>query len=103
MSSLRWEESGVKKEFSLRSRVSTKWRDLGIQLDMTLNELEAIERDRTNTNERWMHVMQRWLDGCCKIYPPTWDGLYKLLQDAGTPGIARELKDAVQSYTTYSL
>ena len=96
--SLDWEEHGVEKHFSLRSRVSAKWRDLGMRLDITFNDLQGFSyKYQMDFNECWMQVMQRWLDGCSWSYHPTWDGLYKLLEDIRKPAIARELKDAVQA------
>ena len=42
--------------------------------------------------------MQKWMDGInekdCK---PSWDGLFKILRDIGTPKVAGDLKKAVEN------
>ena len=41
--------------------------------------------------------MEHWLNGAGKdCYPPTWEGLYTLLEDAQCSQVAEELKKAVE-------
>ena len=36
------------------------------------------------------------MDGGSKGYPPTWEGLYRLVEDVGCPAVAKQLKEAVE-------
>ena len=47
----------------------------------------------------WMKIMQCWLNGESDEYPPSWEGLYTLLEDVGYPAVATELKTAVGKLT----
>ena len=48
----------------------------------------------------WTKVMQHWLNGVGKDrYPPTWEGLYMLLEDAEYPQVAEDLKKVVDDST----
>lgn len=62
-------------------------------LDLELNQLKGLSSQ--TVDDCWDSVMQHWLDGGCKDYPVTWEGLYDLLEDAGYPEVARKLKEAV--------
>lgn len=47
--------------------------------------------------------MEYWLNGVGKDrYPPTWEGLYVLLEDAKLSQVAEELKKAVEEKTADS-
>ncbi len=48
--------------------------------------------DNRATVACWLKVMQYWL---APDYPPTWDGLYLLLQDVECSEAAKGLKEAV--------
>ncbi len=83
-------------EFRLVSRVSRKWESFGILLGIPYNELEVWKDDSRSSDQRWLRVMQHWLDGKGPPdYPPTWDGLYLLLQDVECAQVAEELRKAV--------
>lgn len=58
------------------------------------------EQYRGNANKCWTKVMEHWLNGVGKDrYPPTWEGLYMLLEDTEYVQIAEELKKAVDETT----
>ena len=79
-------------------RVSAKWRRIGKRIGLTLNNLDAIERDRRRVEACWEDVMQKWLDGQGQeIYPITWEGLYRLLTDIDSSQVAQELRAAVEA------
>ncbi len=77
-----------------------KWKDFGLRLNMTLNDLEALEREhRGNARDIWNRVMDHWLagrGGC--DYPASWEGLYTLLRDLDLSEVANELEKAVNGH-----
>ena len=46
--------------------------------------------------------MEHWLTGESVDYPPTWEGMYTMLEDAELAQVAMSLKEAVEGniYTT---
>ena len=66
-------------------------------LGITQNQLEVWEQQYSgNAQNCWRKVMEHWLNGGAKDkYPPTWDGLYDLLEDARCSQVAEELKRTV--------
>ena len=70
---------------------------MGYLLELPINELEAIEMDHRRVNECWNAIMTQWLRGMSQIYPPTWEGLFMLLEDAEFNRVAKELSKAVAS------
>ena len=97
LSLFKWkDEQGRSQSFCLRDRVSSKWRDFGIHLDLQQNTLDNWHGEFLgNANACWDHVMQAWLERGHRDYPPTWEGLYHLLEDVGFAQVARELKNVV--------
>ena len=77
--------------------MSAAWRMFGKLLDFKFNQLRGLEQQyRGVGDDCWDHVMQHWMDGGSKSYPPTWQGLYSLLKDAGFAAVANELEEAVK-------
>ena len=77
--------------------MSAAWRKFGKLLDFKFNQLRGLEQQyRGVGDDCWDHVMQHWMDGGSKSYPPTWQGLYSLLKDAEFAAVAIELKEAVE-------
>lgn len=78
---------------------------MGIQLGITLNDLEALESEhRGKVEDIWDKVMAHWLKakgkhGC--DYPNTWEGLYTLLEDTECSQVAADLKKAVTRYCSH--
>ena len=95
---LKWkDDQGKTKTLRLVDMVSAKWKTFGLLLGITSNQLDALERQHSgNSNICWTKVMARWLNGGSKDqYPPTWEGLYMLLEDAEFSQVAEDLKKAV--------
>lgn len=85
------------KTLRLVDMVSAKWKNFGVLLGITQNQLDVWEKQYCgNANMCWTKVMAYWLNGGSKDqYPPTWDGLYTLLEDAEYSQVAEELKKVV--------
>ena len=83
-------------EFRLVDRVSAKWRKFGRLMDLESNVLDSWDSCcRGGVEDCWFRVMQHWMNGGSKNYPPTWEGLHSLVEDVGYPAVAKELKEAV--------
>ena len=84
--------------FRLLERVSSNWRRFGLKLDISRHRLDDIGRlTRGDTEECWVKIMYYWLDGCSSHYPPTWEGMYKLLYDIQCLAVAKDLEFAVNN------
>ena len=77
-----------------------KWKDFGLLLGMTLNDLEALEREhRGKAKDIWNQVMDHWLAGRGGgDYPTSWEGMYALLNDLELSEVADELEKAVNKH-----
>ena len=79
-------------------RVSASWKYFGLLLKLEINVLKAWDNlDRGDANMCWARVMEHWLthEGNHGDYPPSWEGLYALLNDAEYSVVAEELRKAV--------
>ena len=87
-------------KFQLVSQVSAKWKDFGLLLNVTLNDLEALEQEhRGNAKNIWNRVMDHWLAGKGGYdYPASWEGLYTLLKDLDFSEVSDELEKAVSGH-----
>ena len=95
---LKWkDEQGQEQTFRLVNRVSTDWKIFGRLLQLTEKQLDGFdEQYLRNTTTCWNRVMEHWLAGGGRPdYPPTWEGLYTLLEDMELKEIAEELKKAL--------
>ena len=102
MGIIKYMEGGEKKKFNLEERVSGKWREMGIGMNIELNTLDNIEDDKGKVSKCWQEIMKRWMDGEGESsgYPASWEGLCELLGDVGASQVARELMKAVENYST---
>ena len=104
ISLLKWRDlQGQEQTFRLGNRVAAKWRDFGIQLGLTMSQLDSWdEQYRGNASTCWNKLMEHWLNGeGSRDYPPTWEGLYTLLQDGECANFAIALRKAVTACNTY--
>lgn len=92
-------EHGQLQEFRLVDRVSNKWKQIGIRLDIDTNILDGWgQKYLLDSGSCWMAVMKDWMDrGGTPAYPATWEGVYLLLNDIQSGGIGDDLKKAVKS------
>jgi hypothetical protein len=86
------------QSFRLRDKIHSHWEDIGIQLDLTLNQLDAWREECLGKVGRCCtRVFEHWLtSGGTPDYEASWDGLYKLLEDINCAAIAERLKNIVQ-------
>ncbi len=84
-------------EYRLINKVSLKWESSGFQLGIEPDLLEAWWREDLHDSRKcWLRVMKYWLSNeGPPDYPPTWDGLYLLLEDVEYSEVVKGLKEAV--------
>ena len=90
---IKWEDDQGHQR-NLEDMVSAKWREFGIRVGLTKNQLDGWERQFHEVSSRcWQEVMQHWLnDDGTQRYPSTWEGLYTLVGDCGFPEVAVSLQ-----------
>lgn len=100
LAKITWKEGGKEKTFELGKKISSKWRDIGIMLDI---EGDMLDDWHTQCQGKgglcWEKVMRAWLNGKgANEYPVTWDGVFKILKDLECSQIATGLKEAVDGW-----
>ena len=96
------DDDGCEQTFRLVGMVSVQWREFGILLGFSQNELNALnDEHRGNVKNCWDAVMDGWISGvrACD-YHNTWDGLCGLLNDLELSAVANDLKKAVARCNT---
>ena len=68
-----------------------KWNQVAIQLQLSTGERKAIEKDNTESSERFMAVLEHWERSC--DLPYTWETLITALKSAfvGEQRLAEQL------------
>lgn len=107
---LKWEDKqGHKQNFRFLDSHDShgiwgKWRTAGILLGLTLGKLDKLfSRFKGVDGTCWQHIVEtefflkRKGGKGGNYYPATWEGLCCLLEDIQSPGVAEELKQAVES------
>ena len=91
------DQKGKEHRFKLIDKVSSKWKDIGFQIDLTTNTLDGIgTQNAHDPTECWTVVMGKWLAGQgAEDYPVTWKGLCDLLKDIEASLYATELMKAI--------
>ena len=95
---IKWkDDKGRMHHFHLVTGARMKWRKIGVHLDYTTEKLDSIECEHDGSDELcWCDIMEAWLlDGGTASYPASWDGLHRLLVDAGALDTAKLLRVAV--------
>lgn len=89
------------EKYELMKNISGRWHDIGSRLGLTTNQLNGIETNKGNQDQRFIAVMDDWIcdaDGLphASKYPYSWTGLYRLLADSGVSTYAKELTTFMQ-------
>ncbi len=81
----------------VRDEMSVKWEEVGDLLGLTPARLHGIDcRRRGDVRQCCRDVLTDWIKDGSSDYPPTWDGLIKLLIDLELSSIADTLKLALK-------
>ena len=83
------------KRFNLAHHISSSWKKIGLKLGMEYNQLESIERNRYDDEERLMRIFKLWVENAAGLshharYPLSWQGLNTLLEDIGKMEVAKQ-------------
>lgn len=95
---LKWkDQNGETQKFELIKLVSARWKDFGIRLQQTINDLDGLEMQYMRDFKLcWCKVMQVWLDDLgTSNYPASWKGVMTLLEDVSYTQVARELENTL--------
>ena len=95
---LKWTSpDGVVHRYCLVNHVSAKWKKFGRLINLTENQMKNWAKE-TDNEGCWERVMEAWLEGQGQdVYPPTWQGLFEMLEDVQFGGVVPALKEAVES------
>ena len=95
---LKWTSpDGVVHRYRLVNHVSAKWKKFGRLINLTENQMKNWAKE-TDNEGCWERVMETWLEGQGQdVYPPTWQGLFEMLEDVQFGGVVPALKEAVES------
>ena len=79
---LTWtDENGQTETLRLRDEMSSKWQDVGLLLDLSASRLDGILAHRLgDVRQCCRDVLQEWISCGSSDYPPTWEGLLRLLR-----------------------
>ena len=96
MNLIKWEgEGGETQRLYLMQRISPRWRDIGELINLPFSRLDNIATVHVEPLDRCRAVLSCWLENPPKVYPITWSGLLKLLEDCELGQVVSELKVAL--------
>ena len=76
----------------LQNKVSNKWEDIGIQLDIDDGQLSQIKTDNAGDSKACLREMLRaWLKRANPL--PSWSEMIEALESQGNEDIASQIKD----------
>lgn len=78
--------------------VAHKWKDIGLQIGMKMNDLKEIENDYHKTKERLQEMLNRWLCNSTNNPVENWRTICNALLNSGENGLA---KDIAQKHGMY--
>ena len=101
LSLIKWtDEQGQKQTFSLIDRVHVKWRKFGTILGIPVHKKDGWDlKYHRDAEQCWKKTMDYWLKKKSLEYPVTWEGLDTMLLDLGLEGVAKDLKEAVATFS----
>ncbi len=95
---LEWtDKDGQPRTLRVKDEMSVKWEEVGDLLELTPARLQGIDGQRRGEVRRCCRdVLMDWIRNGSLRYPPTWDGLIKLLINLELSSIADTLKLALK-------
>ena len=95
---MKWkDEEGKLHRLKIFQELGKHWKDIGILVGLTWQELEKIEASSGGEEIRLSQlVFKDWLSGKhIENYPNTWAGLHELLQDVELVELAEKMRVAL--------
>ncbi len=95
---LEWtDKDGQPQTLRVKDEMSVKWEEVRDLLELTPARLQSIDSQRRGEVRRCCRdVLMDWIKNGSPRYPPTWDGLIKLLINLELSSIADTLKLALK-------
>lgn len=104
MDLIKWEdENGAPQEIRVFSKVAHKWSLMASTLGFSPGEIDSIRRSHPNSDYDCVTTMLgQWFDDAvslpyAQIYPKSWQGLIKLMEDSQVGEVAKELNTVLCS------
>ena len=84
--------NGTQHKIHIIYTVASRWRTLGLLLNISDYHLENIERNHGNVEERCQTMLSDWLQGTVDDGPVTWETLVEAIDNARYGELAKQLK-----------
>lgn len=95
LSLIEWQSQEGKKQLQIKQTISSKWKEVGILLEIDHSLLDGWERQYMRDSQECCNaVLNHWLNNPCKSYPCTWDGVCHLLDNVQFGEIAAQVRSA---------
>ena len=95
---LKWKNRHGKVErFRVVTEIFNNWREIGILVGISHQQLDAWERERRESKACCIAVLDHWLQYASGKYPTSWDGLCEILEDCELGQVAERLRVAVNA------
>jgi hypothetical protein len=103
---IKWkDENGLKKELRIYSEIAHKWKEIAsLLLGLKQGQILTIENDHRQAYSCITVVLGRWFENAthlpsARVYPKSWQGLIKLLNDVQLGEVSKELERTLSSQT----
>ena len=84
--------NGTQHKIHIIYTVASRWRTLGLLLNISDYHLDNIERNHGNVEDRCQTMLSDWLQGTVGDGPVTWETLAEAIDDARMGELAQQLK-----------
>ena len=68
---------------------TTMWYELGLELDISSDDLDIIQHDSSEIKEKLRRMFQKWLNVCVS---PSWSDIINALKNIGEGALANRLE-----------
>ena len=95
----RWKnpKGGKIEKFQIIPLIFNKWKKIGNFVGISYQQLEAWGKEKEDTEDCCVAVLNRWIECTPTGYPASWSGLYEILVDCGLGQIATNLEVAINN------
>ena len=83
--------NGTQHKIHIIDAVASRWRRLGLALNISDYHLNNIERNHGNVEDRCQTMLSDWLQGTVGDGPVTWETLVEAIDDARYGELAQQL------------
>ena len=87
--------SGTQHKIHIIDTVASRWRRLGLALNISDYHLNNIEHNHGNVEDRCQTMLKDWLRGTVDGRPRTWETLVEAIDDARMEELVQQLKEVL--------